>query len=353
MFKILVLIFGVLINTIVGGTLACLAGLPPVLGSVLLNVAAAVMPFLLPSSCLFEGVYTEVWTGEMIKKFRDSAESLGWLAKIRSYDQYAEHNVIHFVEIGGDPEVLINGNTYPLGITSLNDADKPVPLDLYESVATAITDNELHAISYDKMASAIERHKEALNEKKYRKAIHALAPQGNGAGTPVVKTSGELSADGSRVMIARKDIIELKRKFDALKTPVQGRVLVLCTDHVNDLLNSDQKFAEQYHNYTTGKISNLYSFEVYEYADCPLYNSATSTKKAFAAAPADNDVQASVAFYAPRMMRAMGQTKSYLSEAKNDTQFHRNLLNFSHYFICLPLKNEAIGAIISAIAPAA
>jgi hypothetical protein len=112
-------------------------------------------------------------------------------------------------------------------------------------------------------------------------------------------------------------------------------------------LQTDQKFADQYHNYTTGKISNLYGFEVYEYVDCPYFTTSTKTKKAYGAVPANGDYQASVAFYAPRMMRANGSTKTYMSEATSDPQNQQNLVNFRHYSICLPLKNEAIGAIVS------
>jgi hypothetical protein len=347
MTKVLVFVTGILLNTIVGGTFAAIAGLPAVAGAIVLNALAMASPLFMPAGCLFEGVFTEVWTGEMIKKMRDSAQSLGWMQKIRAYDQYAEHNVIHFVQLGGDPDVLINNTSYPLGVQTLSDADKPVSLDLYESKATAITDRELHALSYDLMASAIERHHEAISAKKYVKALHSIAPQGNTASTPVVLTSGAASADGTRLIVTRKDIIALKKKFDTMKVPVQGRILVLCPDHVADLLESDQKFADQYHNYQSGKVSNMYGFEVFEYADCPYYTPSSKQKLAFGAIPAAADRQASVAFYAPRVMRAAGQTKTYISEAKNDPLNHQNLLNFSHYFICLPLKQEALGAIVS------
>jgi hypothetical protein len=91
--------------------------------------------------------------------------------------------------------------------------------------------------------------------------------------------------------------------------------MVLCPDHVNDLLENDQKFAQQYYNYTTGKISNLYGFEIYEYADCPYFTASTKTKKTWGAVPDTGDYMASVAFYAPRMMRADGTTTPYFSEA--------------------------------------
>ena len=47
-------------------------------------------------------------------------------------------------------------------------------------------------------------------------------------------------------------------------------------------------------------------------------------------------------------MKANGTVKTYASEAKNDTLHHRNLMNFSLRSICMPLKEEALGAIVSA-----
>ena len=64
-----------------------------------------------------------------------------------------------------------------------------------------------------------------------------------------------------------------------MEVPTEGRRLVLCTDHVNDLLLVDQKFKDQYYNYTSGKIANLYGFEVYEYVSCPFFFTTNGLKK--------------------------------------------------------------------------
>jgi len=331
-------------NCLIGVTLCNAAGIPPYVGGVGLPAISLMCP--LPDAGLRAGIYMEVWTGEMIKKFRSAAESLGWYGKIRSYDDKVDNEVIHFVQIGGDPKVLINNTTYPIPIAALTDTDKPIGLDKYQTEVTPVTDDELYAISYDKMASVIERHHDVMGETKYSRALHALAPDTHSPATPVVLTSGG-NDGGGRLMVTRKDIIALKKEFDKLKVPGSGRILVLCTDHVNDLLENDQKFAAQYYNYQSGKISNLYSFEVYEFVDCPYFTASTKTKKAWGTVPGTGDFQASVAFYAPRMMRANGTTKPYFSEAASDPQNQQNLVNFRHYSICLPLKKEAIGAIVS------
>ena len=351
LFVLMTMIGSVAFNSVCGAGVASVLGFDPLAGAAVLNgvsIVSSMVGGVMPAGSLFAGVYTEVWTGEMTKAFRNAAESLGWYNRIRSYDQYVENDVIHFVNLGGDPNVLVNNTTYPLDVKSLEDADKAISLDKYSTEATSVTNDELYAISYDKMASVIERHKEAINEKRYAKALHAIAPAADGDTTPVLLTSGD-AVDG-RKALTREDIIALKKKFDKMKVPATGRILVLCPDHISDLLTLDQKFTEQYYNYQTGKVANLYGFEVYEYSDAPYYLISSKAKQAFGVVPTSSMSQASVAFHTSRVMRANGSVTTYASEAKNDPLYHRNLMNFEMRSICMPLKEEALGAIISASA---
>jgi hypothetical protein len=325
------------------------AGLPPLFGGFLLTLAALLSPLFRLPFALRAGLYPEVWTGEMIKAFRNSAESLGWINRIRDYSRYAENDAIHFVHIGGDPEVLINNYTYPLSIQNLPDADKIIQIEKFETLPTRITDDELYAISYDKMSSVVERHRESLDYKMFTRALFNLAPAADAAATPIMLTDGANSNDNLRRAFTRASVIRMKDRFDKLRIPLAGRILVLCSDHVNDLLAEDQKFADQYYNYTSGRIANLYGFELYEYSESPFYAVAAKTKKPFGSTPAAGDRQASVAFYAPRMMKASGTTLAYLSAARDNPTTKENLLSYTTRFICLPLKNEAMGVIVSGI----
>lgn len=344
---LLVMLVGIGVNSAMGATVSSMVGGTPVVGALVANGVAIVAGSFIPANVLPAGVYTEIWTGELIKAFRTAPEQLGWYDRIRSYDQYVENDVIHFTEIGGDPKVLVNNSTYPLNITKLEDADKPVSLDKFDTEATPVTDDELHAVSYDKMASVQERHREAIKESVRQKAIHAIAPDAHSAGkTIVVRTSGEKDTASLRKRLSVADLIGLKASFDAMGTPATDRVLVLCSDHVNDLLHTDQKFREAYNiNQTEGKIARLYGFDIYEYNGTPYYTSA-GNKKAFGSSVGNTDRQASVAFHVPSMMKANGSVQMYYSEAKNDPLYHRNLVNFRKWGICLPLKGDKTRAAI-------
>ena len=219
---VLALIASIALNSVAGATLASVAGFSPVAGAVAGNVAGLLASTVLPRGCACATVFTEIWTGEMIKAFRTAAESLGWYDRIKSYDQYVDNDVIHFTELGGDPDVLVNNITYPLNIQESKDADKPISLDRFDTTATPVTDDELHACSYDKMASVQQRHREALKEKCRQKAIHAIAPSENKTTSPVLVTTG--AADGTRKKFTAADLLALKKSFDKMGVPKSDRI---------------------------------------------------------------------------------------------------------------------------------
>lgn len=342
--KFLTALLALSICAIMGSSIAFAMGSNVLMGAIAGMAIGTALSFVPTPSGVRAGVFVEVWTSELVKQF-NHADKGTWLDGVPDYSRYSKNGVIHLVDVGVDPEVLINNTTYPIPITALNDSDIPVSLDKLTTEATPITDDELYGLSYDKIAVVKEKHGNAITIKKYDKALHAFAPASHTANTPVIMSSGVAGTDG-RKPLTRKDVIALKKAFDDAKVPTAGRRLVLCADHVQDLLLLDQKFADQYHNYTTGKISNLYSFEVYEYVANPLFTQA-GAKKSFGAVAETGEYQASVAFHAPTMFKAADETKMYYSEAKNDPLTHRNLVNFEHRYIALPKKQLAIGAIVS------
>ena len=343
--EIVKFVTGTLVNVLMSIIILFLLGVPNAgfWGLIVGVVLPMALGKFLPKGSALEGVYTEVWTGELVKQLRGGM-SASWLDGMSDYSAAVNNEVVHLVDVGGDPDVLINNTTYPIAAQELEDGDIALGLDKFQTKKTAVSDDQLFAISYDKMGSVIERHGDAITIAKFKKAAHALAPNSNTAKTPVVPTSGE--DDNGRKKCTRKDIIALKRKLDALQIPTAGRRLVLCSDHVNDLLEDDQKFRDQYYNYTTGKIANMYGFEVYEFENCP-YFTKEGTKVPFKNSPSGTDHQASFCFYTKRVFRAQGSTKMYYRDAQTNPDYQQNEVNFRHYYIVLPKKMEAIGAIYS------
>lgn len=334
------LMIALLVNVVVGGLIALAVGVAPWIGAVALNVIAIAVGACLPKDALRVGVFTEVWTGELVKSLRGGLEG-SWLDGVPDQSTIVNNDVIHLVEVGVDPDVLINNTTYPIPSQALEDKDIAVKLDKFQTKVTPITDDELYAASYDKMARVKESHGNSINDSKFTKAAHALCAQENTAKTPVLKTTGERDAETGRLRLTMADLVALKAAMDKLHVPAENRRLVLCSDHVNDLLLVSQTFREQYNiDRATGKVGKLYGFDVYEYANTPLYTQAGKKKNLGVAAGA-GEFNCSFAFYTPRVFKATGSTKMYYSEAATDPEYQRNKINFRHYFLCMPKLADA------------
>ena len=337
---IVTMMTALLVNCLTGAAFGAVLGVSPVVGIVGMNAVAVVCSDVMPAGVLRAGVFKEIWTGEMVKSLRGMMEGT-WLAGIPDSSSVVNNDVIHLVEVGVDPDVLINNTTYPIPLQALDDADIAVSLDKFQSKVTPITDDELYAVSYDKIARVKESHANAINDAKYAKAAHSLCATQHTAKTPVLGTTGEADATTGRQKMTIKDVIAMKAALDKLKVPAGDRRLVLCPDHVNDLLETEQSFKEQYNiSRTDGKIARLYGFDIYEFANTPVYTTG-GVKKEVGAAAGEGEYNCSFAFYTKRVFKATGSTKMYWSAAENDPEYQRNKVNFRHRFICMPKKADA------------
>ena len=326
---------GTAFNVIMGVILASMVGISPAYGAASGIVVPMLLKGFMPAGAAMEGVYTEVWTGELVRQL-GAGLTASFLDGIPDYSARVNNEIIHLVDVGADPDVLVNNTTYPIPIQNLEENDIPIGLDKFQTKATRVTDDQLYAISYDKFSLDVERH---------RNAAHALAPYSHTGKTPVIPTSGEADATG-RKKLTLKDIIALKRALDNAEVPEGERRLVLCPDHVNDLLEQDQSFKDKFYNYTSGKLLNMYGFQIYTFINCPYYTKE-GLKVPYNQTPGETDLKGSFVFYVPRMFRAQGSTKMYYSAAATSPQTQESLVNFRHYYIVLPKKQEAIGAIYS------
>ena len=340
-------IVAIIINTIIGAIFAVLLGFEPLAGIAAINLLGLLMPcFSLPVA-LRQGVYTEVWCKDMLRRSNRASEGQ-FLDGVPDYSSKANNDIIHLTDVSGKVEIKINNTSYPLIPQKLEDADIAISLDKIETVPTSVTSDELHAISYDKIGVVNEEHGIAITEGRLDKAIHAFAPTKHTDDTPVLLTTGEL-VDGRR-RLQRIDLVSLRSAMDKAGMAQTGRRLVLSTEHWNDLLYQDQQFQHQHYTATTGTVLNVYGFEIMSYSNNPKYTPATKTKKAFGAAAVDGDVEASVCFVVRRMFKAIGSMKMSYSKEETDPLNKRNLVSFTNRFVALPLKEaQSVAAIISDI----
>lgn len=137
----------------------------------------------------------------------------------------------------------------------------------------------------------------------------------------------------------------LKKALDKLNVPKNGRVLVLCTDHVADLLDEDRTFQTQYQNAIDGVLSkNYYGFRTYESNYTPTYAATTNAKVAFGATAGPQ--VSSICFHSNTAVKATGSVQRFMRDASQDPENRENTIGFRLYFVAVAIKNEGIGAII-------
>ncbi|QFG53643.1 hypothetical protein [Chryseobacterium sp.] len=300
--------------------------------------------------------FPEMWSARVIQLLT-TQNVAPWLDGIAELDTdviemgsgtAGEANLIHIPVETFQPEVLLNNSTYPIEVQEFSDTEVIIKLDKYQTKATSLSDDQIMGASYPRIDSATKGHVTQINSTKYRKAIHAQAPAADTAKTPVIKMTFAGTESGTeKADILFNKIVALKDKFDKQEVPVEGRRLVLSTDHENILLLDRNRFGNLLADINSGTVAKkIAGFEIFSYVANPKY-SAAGVKNAFGAVgEPTTDLVASVAFHKDNVVKKTGLTKQYFSKSDASPTTQTNLLNYRHYFIAMPAKNEMIGAII-------
>lgn len=350
---ILSVLFSAIFALAMGGSIAIFAGSPdlafPISGGLF---ALSFIPLPQMGGIAMATVYREAWEKELTKSVDASLKDTfldGFPDKSQYVTGDGEVYSINSAYWDVEPDVLINNTTYPIEIQTLDGVPYAITLDKFQTKATPITDDELHALSYDKMGAVKTSHGNALVKNMLKKGIHSLAPAGNTANTPVLLTTGAATADGLRLRLKWDDIVALREAWTKAGFALEDLRLVLCQDHVNDLLLADTAFQRSYADFKNGIITNQLGFEMREYAANPYYVVATKAKLAFGGVVTSAHRQASVVFNKGLGRKANVPAKMYFSKAENDPLNQRNLVNFRNYNIVMPAQAREIGAIVSNI----
>ena len=283
----------------------------------------------------------QVWTDQLMKHFYPEASFLSYA---RDFSQYSKFDMINIADAGFDPEVLVNNTTYPIKIAERKDENLSFELDLFETENTLVRYPTEVEISYNKLESVLYSHRMVLQTTTPKKAAHAFAPNFDSEYTPVIGTSGDDDGEGQK-RILLTDILKLKRRFDMLDVPADKRYLVLDPRHTEDLIISDLKAFKDITDFVNGKPKRFAGFNVLEYTKNPVFNANTMVKKSFGEVKASTDTFCSFAFSSDEVMKADGTVKMYSRE--NDPELRGTVVGFDKRFIALPIRNKAIGAIVS------
>ncbi len=302
--------------------------------------------------------FADVWLDRVINNLTtaDQAPFLDGIAEMdvdvsqMGEGTITESNVIHVPTSEFAPDILINNSTYPIALQAYTDDQVLIQLDKYQTKVVTLTDDQVLGASYDRIDNATRKTVQKLTAEKYGKAVHAIAPTSTAANTPVITATGGAAAEaapGGRLRLVYEDVVSLKEAFDAIDgCPIEGRRLVLNSDHYNDLLRDRKNFGDQLVNYKTGDVApTIAGFEIYQYVNMPYFTSL-NVKKAYGSVPGGTDKKASIAFVKENIAKKTGNTKQYFTAAADNPTTQTNQLAYRHYFIAVPFQAKWIGAIL-------
>lgn len=283
----------------------------------------------------------EVWINQLKENFYPES---GFLNFVLDFSGEVENNKIHIASAGIDPKVLVNNTTYPIKIVGREDEDNELELDTFETENTIVRRPEAIEYSYNKLESVVRQHRSTLQKSVAIKAAHSIAPNEDGEFTPLVLTTGEV--DGNRKRLTFADILTLKERFDTAEIPLEKRYLVLHPKHVSDLLLEDLKLFKDLTNIVDGKPTRFAGFGTLSFPHMATYNiTENSVKKVAYGDPSTNNF-CSFAFFGDEVMKADGDI--YMYSREDDPEERATIVGFDKRFICLPIRNKGIGAIVSA-----
>lgn len=283
----------------------------------------------------------QVWISQIMEKFYPEASFLNYA---KDMSEFVENDKINLADCGFDPDVLINNTTYPIPIVQRTDTPISLELDLYETENTLVRSPEAVELAYDKLESVIYGHRNVLRAKSGQKAAHAYAPNSNTENTPIIVTTGESNGEGFK-RLTPEDILKLKKKYDLLDIPFEKRYLVLDPNHVEDLILYDLKAFKDITDFVNGQPNRFAGFNILQYTKTPRYNFSTKEKIPFGAIENANTTFGSFSFSSEEVMKADGSVNMY--ERANDPELRATVVGFDKRFLAMPIRNKALGAIIS------
>lgn len=285
---------------------------------------------------------------EMIKQLRHEHT---WVGEIRNRPKWVNQDTIKIPKRGKAPKVLIDNTNYPIVSNNREDSHIVLSLHKFDTENTVVTDDELYALPYDKVSDSQQQHRETLEDETQEYGLWGLAPseENEAENLFILETTGADDGTG-RKRLTSADLRNLQAKMNKAGINKRGRILVLCDDHVSDLLDEDRKFYTQYHNAKEGVLAaNYYGFKIYEDSTTPEYTYNTTDSKwernAYGAVAAG--VKSSVVFHKGSTAKAVGTVKRYMQAAKDDPENRQNTLGFRLWHIIVAYGIEGSAAIVS------
>lgn len=284
------------------------------------------------------------WTGILLEK---PIPDGSFLARSVDMTEFSDGKTIQYAEAGIEPEVFVNNTTFPIGSMKREDVPHEIPMDVFDTKNTRVSNIEKYEESPEKSRSVVRGHKTAIFKRNCRLALFNWCPSQHSQSTPVLTTSGAEVVEGSvtRKRMTFKDLLAMQTAFADMELS-DGLCMCLSSKHLEDLRIED---AERYNQVLKDK--NVAGFDLYSSSMVPTFDATTEKKEAFGAAKGANSMPTTVFWSDTEVMRANGDVDMFVRE--KDPDYRADILGFQKRFTALPLRSYGIGAMYSAKVTAA
>ena len=334
---ILAVLSAVLFNWMTSGVLAQALGVvhAPVFAA---QMALSLIPLRM-TGCLADGLNKEIWLPELIEKFYPTD---GFVSEARNLDAWTDNEYLNIAEAGVDPDVLVDNDVWPIGITRREDVPHRVQMHRFDTVNTVHINSIEVEESAAKRASVIEGHRKSLQMQYAKMAAQNWAPQQDSELTPVIKVdSGDVSSVNKKYYGMTYDqLLDLETRANMMNMPTEGRILLLHPYHAADLRKQD---LEMYKSFFSGNM--MFSFKIYITQLTPRYDGTTGKKLSLDAPVSKTDAISSTFYFRDQVGRAKGSFDMYYR--LNDPEYRGDIVGFNMRGLALPLTNKYLGAIIT------
>ncbi len=277
----------------------------------------------------------QIWLDILLEKFYANGS---FLARSRDLSSFVEFNTLHFAEAGADPKVLIDNASFPVATSQRTDTPHEITLKTFDTENTVVRNVEAMEAAYDKMASVVRGHKNALLEKSIGFAAHAWSPQANATDTPVWAADKAANKNGYKA-VSFDMLYDMAAQFMALNVPADSLVAVLHPIMMADLQKENAKAYKELLD--SRKIAGM--FDLHISTATAKYNGTTGAKTAYGAEAADTDAISALFYCDKEVARADGDAEMFYVE-KSPTE-RGDIVGFQKRFIAAPMRGKYIASI--------
>ncbi len=239
---------------------------------------------------------------------------------------FVNDDIVNLPHAGTDPAVVVNRSTAGTPAKRTDTASKYSLVEL-STDPTWLQFSEELLVNYDKRASILEAHRNALNTSIADRVAYEWALGGDDARTTlptIVRTTGATaraaytpSATGTRRPIAFADVLTVITTLNSQEVPVEGRCALINAKMLEDLFGISEFKSSDYvnqkriedapHTFTWMGIKWFVRSRANVYT-----NAATPVLKAVGAAGAATDNGAAIFWHPDFVRRAEGAVKVFL-----------------------------------------